>query len=69
MRIYVLDIKYMIVLIFTLTAIPNNIKPVICVEEIKTKVYSTECNDVFVIVYPFFRPFSRFFIIIVRNLF
>ena len=69
MRIYVLNIKYIIRLlfIFTLPAIGNNIKA--CVQEIETKVYSAVCNDVFVIVFPFFRSFSRFFNFIVHNLF
>ena len=53
MRIYVLNIKYIIGLLV--------IK--------KSKQNRAECNVVFVVVFSFFRSFLRFFNIIVRNLF
>ena len=48
-----LNIKY-------ITAIWNNITAIIYVWEIKTKVYSAECNVVSMVIFPFFRSFSRF---------
>ena len=58
-----------ICVIFTLTTIRNNITAIICVWEIETKVCNAECTVAFVVVFPLFRSFSRFFNFKLRNLF
>ena len=40
-----------------------------CIYDIETKVYNTECNFVFVVVFLFCRSFLRYLNITVQNLF